>query len=187
MKKLYLIGGGGHCKSSIDVIESMNEFQIVGIFDVPEKIGQEVLGYKILDSDQNLPHYINDDSYFLITIGQIKSSDLRIKLFGMPLNFATIISKRAYVSSYAKIGKGTIVMHDVLINAGAVIGENCIINSKALVEHDAVIGDHCHISTGAIVNGDCVIGNRTFIGSNSVVRNGKIIPPETILSFGEKI
>jgi len=186
VKNLYLLGGGGHCKSCIDVIESQGEYKICGIFDNHEKIGQQVLGYKIIDTDENIYNYVLPENHFLITVGQIKSPDLRIKLFNLNLNFATIISKRAYVSSYAKVGRGTIVMHDSLINAGAIVGDNCIINSKALIEHDAIVGDHCHISTGAIINGDCKVGDKTFIGSNTVVKNGRLIPPNSILSYGEK-
>ncbi len=186
MKKLYLIGGGGHCKSCIDVIEKSGEFAIAGIFDVASEVGKKVLNYPIIDIDQNIPKYVNEDSFFLITVGQIKSPNLRIKLFEMNLNFATVISPRAYVSKHAKVGLGTIVMHDALINAGAVIGSNCIINSKTLIEHDSLIGNHCHISTGSIINGDCIIGERTFIGSNSTIKNGQKIEAGSLISYGEK-
>ena len=37
-KEILLVGGGGHCISSIDVIESTNEYRIGGIIDIKEKI-----------------------------------------------------------------------------------------------------------------------------------------------------
>ena len=43
MDKIILIGGGGHCKSCIDVIEQAGTFQIAGIVDVPEKLHQKAL------------------------------------------------------------------------------------------------------------------------------------------------
>ncbi len=46
--KLILIGGGGHCKSCIDVIEQEDKFEIAGILDVPEKKGERILNYEIL-------------------------------------------------------------------------------------------------------------------------------------------
>jgi sugar O-acyltransferase (sialic acid O-acetyltransferase NeuD family) len=187
MKNLYLIGGGGHCKSCIDVIESSSEYKIQGIFDVEENIGKEVLGYKIIGTDTDINNYIKDENHFLITVGQIKDPALRVKLFNLKLNFATVISSRAYVSKYASIGSGSIVMHDVLINAGAKIGLNCIINSKALVEHDAMIGDNCHISTAAVINGDCVIGDKSFIGSNTTLKNCRQVEANSVISYGEKL
>ncbi|HQB08035.1 MAG TPA: acetyltransferase, partial [Rectinema sp.] len=39
MKDIILIGGGGHCRSVIDVIELGNEFRIIGIIDKEENIG----------------------------------------------------------------------------------------------------------------------------------------------------
>ena len=39
---IILIGGGGHCKSCIDVIESEGRFQIVGIVDLKENIGKKL-------------------------------------------------------------------------------------------------------------------------------------------------
>ena len=38
----------GHCKSCIDVIEAENQYQIKGILDIKEKLGQSLLGYKIM-------------------------------------------------------------------------------------------------------------------------------------------
>ena len=36
MKKIILIGGGGHCKSCIDVIEQEGKYRIAGIVDMAE-------------------------------------------------------------------------------------------------------------------------------------------------------
>lgn len=185
MKNLYLIGGGGHCKSCIDVIESTQEYEIKGIFDAESKVGESILGYKVLDTDRNILRYNNHENFFLITVGQIKTSKLRENLFSLNLNFAKIISPRAYVATTAKIEKGTIVMHDALVNSNAKVGKNCIINTKSLIEHDCVIEDHCHISTGAIVNGSCHIESNGFVGSNAVVKQGIRVMRNSIIPFGE--
>lgn len=187
MKKLYLIGGGGHCRSCIDVIEQQGIYQIVGIFDVAEKIGESVLGYKVIDVDTNISKYDGADSYFLITVGQIKSPELRKKLFNQNIKFATVISPSAYVSKHASIGEGTIIMHQVIVNAGASVGKNCIINTKALIEHDASIEDHCHISTAAVINGGCLVGAGSFIGSNTVLKQGRVVAGDSVISYGNRL
>jgi len=173
-EKIILIGGGGHCKSCIDIIEKEGRFTIAGIVDVPEKLNQKILGYEIIAADDDLPRLVNEYKNFLITMGQIKSPERRIRLYNilkdLGAKLPVIISPLAYVSKHAGIGDGTIIMHHALINAGATIGENCIINTKALVEHDAIIEDHCHISTGAIVNGGTLIRTGTFLGSNAVTK-----------------
>ena len=170
-KKLVLIGGGGHCKSCIDVIEQTGLYDIIGILDKQDLIGQTVLGYSIIETDKQIELLVKEGYEFLITVGQIKSPHLRQALYDKlsqsKAKMATIISPRSYVSKHATIGGGSIVMHDALINADACIGENCIINSKALIEHDAVVGDFCHISTAAIINGGVEIMQGTFFGSNA--------------------
>lgn len=170
--KLLLIGGGGHCASCIDVIELEDKFEIAGIVD--NASSGMVLGYPILGNDDDLPKLRSSFDYALITVGQIKSSAVRVRLFdyAKSLGFVLpiIISTRAYVSKHAIIGAGTIIMHDTLINSRATIGSNCIVNTKALIEHDAVVEKNCHISTGAIVNGGVVIRQGTFVGSNAVTK-----------------
>jgi sugar O-acyltransferase (sialic acid O-acetyltransferase NeuD family) len=174
MDDLILFGGGGHCRSCIDVIEMEKKFQIAGIIDVAEKVNLSVLGYPVIGTDEDLSRLVKKYRYFLITIGQIESADLRIGKYEylkkLGASFPVIVSPFAHVSKHSIIGAGTIIMHNVIVNAGAQIGENCIINTGAIIEHDVSIGDHCHISTGAIVNGGTTIGVKTFLGSNSATR-----------------
>ena len=176
MKDIMLIGGGGHCKSVIDVIEQESLFNIVGIIDKPELIGKDVLGYPIIGNDSELSDLVKQYNNVIITVGQIRSPLPRINLFKkvvkLGFNLPTIISHRSYISQYASIGAGSVIMHDAVINSGAVIGDNCIVNTKSLVEHDSVIGNHCHVSTNATINGNVVIGNGSFIGSGSVIKEG---------------
>ena len=156
-REIVLIGGGGHCRSCIDVIESAREFKIAGIVEQPGK-NKSILGYPVLGCDGDLEKLKTRYEYALITIGQMGSSMLRQKIFHQlkKLGFAlpAVVSSLAHVSIHASLGEGTIVMHQALVNAGARIGRNCILNTKCLVEHDAIIGDHTHISTGAVLNGE---------------------------------
>jgi len=186
--KILLVGGGAHCRSIIDVIEKEGKFEIYGIIDVKEKVGQEVLGYKIIGTDEDLPFLKKKCQYALVTIGQIRNYSLRESLFyslkKTGFKLPPIISPLAYVSSHAKIGEGTVVMHYAIVNAGASIGKNCIINTRALIEHDCIVENHCHISTGAILNGGVVVRQCSFIGSGAVCREGIEIPEKSFVKAG---
>jgi sugar O-acyltransferase (sialic acid O-acetyltransferase NeuD family) len=188
MQQLILIGGGGHCISCIDVLRANNCFEICGILDAPEKVGELIAGIRIIGTDSDIPEMANKYGNFLITLGQIKSCETRFRIFSEVKkyggNLPVIISPEAYVSPDAFIDEGSIIMHHALVNADASIGKICIINSGALVEHEAIIGDFCHVSTHAVVNGQVVIGRKSFIGSNSVIANNLIIPDESIVSAG---
>ena len=188
-RNLILIGGGGHCKSVIDVAESAG-YNIIGILDIPENIGKSVLDYKVIGTDDDILQFA-DKAEFIITVGFIKSPAIRMRIFDKVKEaggkLATIIASTAHVSRYASLGEGTVVMHQTVVNAGARIGENCIINTFCNIEHDALIGDQCHISTGAMVNGDCKVGKLCFIGSQSVLANGISICDDVIVGAGSLV
>jgi len=188
-KPLILVGGGGHCKSVIEVAESAG-YQILGVLDMPEDIGKEILSTKVIGTDDDIPSYV-DKAEFVITVGFIKNPAIRIKLYNRVKEaggkLATIIASTAYVSKYASLGEGTVVMHHAFVNAGAKIGNNVILNTFTNIEHDAVIGNQCHISTGTMVNGDCKIGNNCFIGSQSVLANGITIGDDIVVGAGSLV
>jgi sugar O-acyltransferase (sialic acid O-acetyltransferase NeuD family) len=171
MKKIILVGAGGHCKSCIDVIENDNKYKITGIIDKKKNF---LLNYKVF-AESYLNKKLIKNNYAFVTVGQIKNYKVRVKLFNrlkdLGFKMPFIISPSAYISKHAVIGQGTIVMHGAIVNAGAVVGNNCIINTNSLIEHDVVIGDHVHISTGVSINGGVIIGNKVFIGSHSIIRD----------------
>jgi sugar O-acyltransferase (sialic acid O-acetyltransferase NeuD family) len=189
--QIILIGGGGHCKSCIDVIEQEGKYRIAGIVDMAEKVGQSILGYPIIGTDDDLPELVQEYKNVIITIGQIKSAYLRINLYDqakqLNAQFPVIVAPTAYVSRHASIQEGTIVMNHALINAEARIGINCIINSKALIEHEVFVGNHCHISTGVKVNGQVTISNECFIGSGATLANNININEKVIVPAGTTV
>jgi sugar O-acyltransferase (sialic acid O-acetyltransferase NeuD family) len=188
---VLLIGAGGHARACIDVIEREGKFAIAGLVGLVDEVGSRVLGYPVLGSDVELPELLRVHRNALVTVGQIKSPDLRIRLFELVTrnggSSPIIVSPRAYVSSHARIGAGSIVMHGAVVNASATVGRNCIINSQALVEHDVVIEDHCHVATAAVINSGVRIGAGTFVGSNSCVRQSVTIGERCVVGMGTRV
>ena len=191
MDKIILIGGGGHCKSVIDVIEQEAKFEIAGIIDKSELLNSKILGYSVIGNDEDLENLAKKYKYAFITLGHIKSSIARKKLYNLAENFGFlfphIISPNAYISKHSKIGNGTIVMHNAIVNADVVIGDNCIINSKALIEHGCVIDSHTHVSTNATINGGVIIKQGCFIGSNSTTKDNIVIKKNSFVKAGSLV
>ncbi|MDR1236228.1 MAG: NeuD/PglB/VioB family sugar acetyltransferase [Holosporaceae bacterium] len=189
MKDLVLIGGGGHCRSCIDVIECEGKFRIIGILDNGLPCGTSVSGYDVAGNDSLIEGFVRKGACFIVALGQIRTVEPRKRLFAFlkdsGAKIASAVSPSAYVSKYADIGEGTVIFHHALVNAGAKIGRNCIINSKALIEHDAVVADHCHVSTSATINGAAKIGEGSFIGSGAVVVNNADVGKASFIKSGE--
>ena len=190
-QEIILLGAGGHCKSCIEVLSGISRYSILGIIDKDGSGSKNLLGYDILGADKDLELIIKRCSNALVTVGQIKSPEIRISLFerakSLGVNFPVICSHLSYLSKSAQIGEGTILFHGSLINTSARVGANCIINTKALIEHDAEIGAHCHVSTGAIINGGVNIECRCFIGSGAIIHEGVTIGAGSIISAGQVI
>ena len=188
---LLLVGAGGHARACIDVIELEGRFAVAGLTGLPQEVGAKVLGYPVLGVDTDLPTLLRDCTHALVTVGQIKSPELRMRLFSAlaqnKYTMPAIVSPRAHVSRHATLGAGTIVMHGAIVNAGAVVGRNCIVNSQALIEHDAHIADHCHIATAAAINSGVNVGRETFIGSNACVRQGTRIGERSVIGMGQRV
>jgi len=186
--KIILVGGGGHCESVIDVIEQQGKYSVKGVLDKTKKVGEKVLSYDVIGHDDDIESLVSPTTFFLLTVGQIKSASVRRKL-SEKLNLfnaklATVISPRAYVSVHSTISAGTVIMHDVIVNAGARVGEHCILNTKSIIEHGARVGSFCHISTGAIINGDCVLHSDSFVGSNATLSHSVELPKESVIAAG---
>ena len=174
MKTIVLIGAGSHAHACIDVIEQCKKYSIIGLISENKKLMAKVLGYSLIGTDKELKKISKKIKHAIISVGQIKTSKIRINLYEKAIEagfkFPVITSPYAYVSPRAKIGEGTIVMHGAVINANAIIGKNCILNTNCVIEHDATIYDHCHVSTGAILNGKVSLGRGSFVGSGSIIK-----------------
>ena len=137
MTPILLIGGGGHCRSVIDVIESGAQYQVAGIVQPASDGLTPIMGYPVRGDDNALPGLLGLTPYALVTIGQLRDASMRQRLFGKLLDLRAeipvVVSPRAHVSRHAQLGRGTVVLHGALVNAAARVGENCIINSMALV------------------------------------------------------
>jgi sugar O-acyltransferase (sialic acid O-acetyltransferase NeuD family) len=185
LKKIVLIGGGGHCKSCIEVISSLPQYRIYGVLDAALPVGSSIMGYPVLGDDQLIGQLIQEGYEFLITIGKLNTPSPRKRIFDdikkSGGTLATVIASTAIVSSHAEIGEGTIVMHGAIVNVDSVVGNNCIINTRALLEHDTHVGAHTHISTNTILNGAVHVGADCFIGSSSVVVHGISITDKVIV------
>ena len=190
-KKIILVGAGGHAKSCIDAIESQSIFQIAGMVGTESELGSFVCGYEVIATDESISKLARSYRYALIAVGQITSHKYRKRLFEITqragFEMPVVISSTSYVSKYALVLNGTIILNGAVVNADAKVGENCIINSKSLIEHDVKVGNHCHISTGAVLNGNVSVGEGCFVGSGAIIKEGISIAPYSIIGMSTSI
>lgn len=172
VKKIVVIGGGGHAKVVISLLKKLNEYIIVGYTD-PNDYGA-VLSVPYLGSDSVLAGIRKKEKVILaaLGIGQLTDATLRLnksaELELLGFEFPSIISPNAVINEDVTIGKGTVVMDGVVINSGSRIGEFDIINTRSSIDHDCIIGDYVHIAPGVTLSGAVKVGSFSLLGTGAV-------------------
>jgi len=184
--KWVLLGGGGHCRSCISVIENLNQ-SVLGVLD--KDANANTLGYPILGGDEWVEaNSSKGDILFLVTLGMIRSTSVRERIYSLlkrkNAEIGTLVAKSAVVSSSAIIGEGCMIMEQALVNSCSSVGVNSIVNSGSIVEHDVCVGAHTHVSTRAVINGGSIIGKRCLIGSGAIVLQNVRIGDDVTLGAG---
>ncbi|WP_138227199.1 acetyltransferase [Paenibacillus algicola] len=183
-EKVVVVGGGGHAKVVIDILQENAEFhEILGFTSLDFK-GESLLGVPYLGDDSMMTTLRDVDS-FIVAIGD---NSLRKKIYQslskVGLRPINVISKKAYVSPHASLGQGVVICPGSVINPSAVLHDNVIVNTLAGVDHDCVLNSHCHVGPGASLAGGVVVGEGAFVGMKSSILPERLIGEWSVLGAG---
>ena len=108
MKKILILGTGGHAKSCIDLISRCKDYNLIGLISKnSDEIGKKILDVKVVGSDQELINFKKKCKNLMIGIGFLGNSPKKEVLYNKVINMGfkipTIISPSSYISKYAKI------------------------------------------------------------------------------------
>lgn len=192
MKKILLIGGGGHCRTVLRALRSRAEYTAVGIVDSNLALGSSVDGVQVVGRDADLKKLFDQGfREAFIAFGSIQSSKARrqtarnLKEIGFAL--PAIVDASALVPSPFKAGDGALIAAGVVIQPGTVVGENAIINTGAIVDHDCTIGDFAHLAPGTVLSGGVSVGEGTLIGTGATVIEYRKIGKESVIGAGSVV
>ncbi len=192
MERIALLGGGGHCRSMIDVICRQGLFEIAAIVDRPARIGEKICGYPITHSDDDLESlYASGIRMAAVSVGGIGDFSLREKLYlqasRIGFLFPVICDPSAVVSRFATVGDGVFIGKLCVVNAGADIQKMAIINTGAIVEHDCRIGAFAFLAPGVVLSGNVSIGEHTHIGTGACIIQQVSIGTGTLIGAGSVV
>ncbi len=192
MKKLIIIGGGGHARVLIDLIKISGQFEIIGVLDSKTELDSPDPGISVLGNDDLLPElYSEGIKNACIAIGSIKENSKRrilyekVKQLGFAVPF--LVHPGAIVSENVKLSEAIQIMAGAIIQAGTKIGENTIINTGAIVDHDCKIGRHVHVGPGVVMSGGVTVNDDSFIGAGSTIIQGIKIGKGVTIAAGSVV
>jgi sugar O-acyltransferase (sialic acid O-acetyltransferase NeuD family) len=192
MKKLLLVGAGGHCRSVIDSIDKTLYSDIV-IIDKPEMTGKNILSLPVVGTDDDMAYLFRTGyKQAFITIGSIGNPVKRIRLSehlkNIGFTFPSIIDSTAIVSSTeTEIAEGVFVGKGVIINSGVKIGAFSIINTGTIIDHDCSVGKFVHIGPGVRMSGEICIYDNVHIGIGSSLIQSISVGKNSIIGAGSVV
>lgn len=165
-KNVVIVGGSGHAKVIIDIINSLGKYNISGFTSMDDREKTLVGDVPYLGDDSVLPQiFKNGVSNAVIAIGDCKVRDLVFnKTQKLGFRIIPVISPYTHISPTVKIGDGVVIMPGAIINVDTRIGDNTIINTGATLDHDNYIGKSVHIAPGSNLAGNVTVGDGTFLG-----------------------
>ncbi|MFD1707483.1 acetyltransferase [Siminovitchia sediminis] len=176
MKKIVIVGQGGHSKVITDIILAYNEYLIYAVLDdkFDKPIQKDHIIYGPISYAESLSK--EQEIFFTIAIGD---NGVRRKisrtLENIGAQFAILKHPTAVISRSAVIGRGSVIMPNCVINSDTIIGEHVIINSGAVIEHDNKINNYAHVSPRAVMAGNVYVGEGSQVGAGAtIIPNTKI-------------
>ncbi len=194
MKRIVIIGGGGHAKVVIDAIKLSGTLKIAGIVDPGLAKGTKILDIEVLGDDSVLEGLRKEgiESAF-IGVGSIGKEGVAIRkkiyeqLKGLGFELPVIKHPKAVVAGDVEIQEGTFIAGNAIINPGTKIRKNAIINTSSSIDHDCTIGDFVHIAPGAVLSGGVKVGNDTHIGTGAKIVQGIDVDENSFIKAGSLI
>lgn len=187
--KILVVGASGHAKVIVETVVREDKYTVVGLLDNIRQVGDDVLGFPVLGSEENLSELIERYSIhgLLIAIGdnfQRFQMYERLSAAHPGLEMVSAIHPQASVSPSAVCGPGTVIMAGAVVNAESRTGNCCIINTRASLDHDCHMSDFSSIAPGVAVGGSCTIGYRSSVGIGAVLKHGVILGDDTVVGAG---
>lgn len=171
MRRLSILGAGGHGKVVADAAENCGRWDEIIFYDDIWPAQTQSGPWRIAGSVRDFMEGPAENSDVVVAFGD---NALRVqfaeRLRNAGFRLVSIIHPAAVVSAHATIDLGTVVFAGAVINIGAEIGTACIINTRAVIEHDCVLGKAVHVSPGANLAGLVTIGNESWVGIGACIR-----------------
>jgi sugar O-acyltransferase (sialic acid O-acetyltransferase NeuD family) len=193
MKKVIVVGSGGHAKVVIDILTAMSRIQIAGVTSVDLAAGSVFCGYKVLGNDSALPQLYSDGKFdeLAIGIGGYKDNELRTKIFtnlkSLGFKITTVVHPTAFVSNTVKLGEGCVIFPGVLLNTEVQIGYNSIVATGASIDHETIIGNNVLVSAGVTIGAYANIHDNALIALGVKIISGITIGAKTLIGAGSVV
>lgn len=183
--KLLLIGAGGLGRVTLE--HAFLNYDCVFVDD-GYPVGTEICGVPVVGTIADLAQLHKDYHDLVVTIGNNRLREqIYRKAEDIGFEFPNVVASSAYVSPFAQLGWGCILLNNVVVQNGAKVGNGAVLTVGAEAHHDCALGDFALVYTNSVVRTGAKVGKRAKIGSTATVGNFVQIPEDAVIPDGASI
>ncbi|MBR2671013.1 MAG: lipid carrier--UDP-N-acetylgalactosaminyltransferase [Oscillospiraceae bacterium] len=183
MKKLLLVGAGGFGRVVLE--HAIQQYDCSFLDDNCTGI---INGALIVGKTTDIEKLYGQYKLLIVTIG---NNILREEIYSVAkrvgYDIPNIIDPSAYISPYASMGSGCIVLNNAVVQNNVKIGNGVILNPGVELHHDSVVGNNVTIYTNSVVRSGARICDRVSLGSTLTIGNNVVVEKDSIIGDGETI
>ena len=175
-EKLLLVGAGGFGRMVAE--QAMLQYDCAFVDD-GQDVDTEICGIPVVGGIADLPELRKD--YDLLVVG-IGSNQFRAQVYEkaktLGYGFPNIIAPSAYISPFAEVGCGCVLMQNACVQNGASVGNGVLLNAGTEVHCGGTVGDYVLLYTNSTIRTGAKVGRYARVGGNVTVCNNATVPEE---------
>ena len=189
MRRLVIIGAGGHGRETLDVVDALNavrpSFEVVGFVATGDPSPEvERRGIPFLGGPDVLAGVPADiDAVIAIGDGAVRRR-IDAALLAEGRRSAVLVHPLASVASDNRLGPGVVMAAGARVTTNVTLGRHVHLNVNAVASHDVVVGDYATLSPGVLLNGGTVVGAGAFLGTGAIVVPGCRVGADAVVGAG---
>ena len=188
---VLLIGAGGHASVVLEILIEQ-EFNILGyISPFPARNQKLFIDLDWFQNDDDVLQFDKSTIKLANGVGSLPGNARRADLYRqykkLGYSFATLVSKKSFVSTYAYLDEGVQVMRGAIIQTGTSVGYNTIVNTGSIIDHDCSIGSNNHIAPGVTISGQVTSKANVHFGTGSLVVQSINVNENAVVGAGTTI
>ena len=188
MRRLIIIGAGGHARSVAEAVLLSGVFELAGFLDDAFPGLAKVWDFPVLGTTADIEKCRVFAEVAVVAIGK---NEVREALCGQlgtaGFELETVIHPSAIVSPRAVVDQGCMIMPGAVIGTEVHLGSGVIVNCGAVVDHHCRVDDFGHLGVHAAMAGGSVLGRGAWMQADSALGYGVKIGAGVILAPGEAL
>ena len=173
-EKLLLVGAGGFGRMVAE--QTMLQYDCAFVDD-GQPVGAEICGIPVDGGLADLPELRKEYGLLVVGIGNNRfRAQVYEKAKALGFAFPNIVAPSAYISPFAEVGCGCVLMQNACVQNGASVGNGVLLNAGTEVHCGGTVGDYVLLYTNSTIRTGAKVGRYARIGGNVTVCNNATVP-----------